>query len=245
MLLQSLAVLVRGELHAAVRVVNEAGCGTLPHDGHVERGKRQLVAEVVGHGPADDAAREQVEHHGQVQPALGGPDVGQVGQPDPVRRPGREVAPEQVRRHREGMRAVRRAAEPALAPGRQAHAAHQARDPLAADPPAMGTQGGMHARAAVAAAAGLVRGADLGRHRAVLDRPRALRPAGPGVVAAAAHAQHLAHDLDGVVGDVIADEGIAHLRPVAWPKMSAAFPKMSRSIRTRSSSRRSRPISAA
>ena len=44
----------------------------------------------------------------------------------------------------------------------------------AADLPAMGAQGGMYARAAIAAAAGLVRGADLGRHRAVLDRPRAL-----------------------------------------------------------------------
>src|SRR4051794_1692634 len=103
----------------------------------------------------------------------------------------------------------------------------------------------MHARAAITAATGLVHGADLGRHHAILDRPRTLRPAGPGVVAAAAHTQHLAHDLDGKVGDAITDEGIAHLRPVAWPKMSAACFRMSRSIRTRSSSRRSRPISAA
>src|SRR4051812_34232907 len=109
----------------------------------------------------------------------------------------------------------------------------------------MAAQGGMHARAAVTPATVLVRGADLGRPRAILDRPRAFRPAGPGVVATPAHAQHLAHDLDRIVGDVLANEGIAHLRPVALPKMSAAFPKMSRSIRTRSSSRRSRPISDA
>ncbi len=109
----------------------------------------------------------------------------------------------------------------------------------------MGAECGMHARAAIATAAGLVRGADFGRHHAVLDRPRALRPAGPAVVAAAAHAQHLANDLDGEVGDVIMDEGIAHPRPVAWPKMSAACFKMLRSIRSRSFSRRSRPISAA
>src|SRR5919199_627644 len=59
-LLQSLAVLMRGELHAAIRVVNEAGRGALTGDGHVEGGERQLVAEVVCHGPADDAAGEQV-----------------------------------------------------------------------------------------------------------------------------------------------------------------------------------------
>ena len=77
-LLQPLAILVRCELHTAVRMVSEPGRGTLTRDGHVERGERQLVAEVAGHGPADHAAGEQVEHHGQVQPALGGPDVGQI-----------------------------------------------------------------------------------------------------------------------------------------------------------------------
>jgi hypothetical protein len=44
--------------------MGEARCGTLTRDGHVERGQRQFVAEMVGHGPADDTAREQVEHHG-------------------------------------------------------------------------------------------------------------------------------------------------------------------------------------
>src|SRR5829696_5780812 len=39
MLLQSLAILVRGELHAAIRVVGEAGRGPLPRDRHVEGGQ--------------------------------------------------------------------------------------------------------------------------------------------------------------------------------------------------------------
>src|SRR5215203_7342427 len=54
-LLQSLAVLVRRELHPAVRVMNEPGRGTPANDRHVESGERQLVAEMVCHGPADDA----------------------------------------------------------------------------------------------------------------------------------------------------------------------------------------------
>ena len=66
------------KLHPAVRMVGEPRRGTLARDGHVERSERELVAEVVGHGPADDAAGEQVEHHGQVQPALSSPDVGQI-----------------------------------------------------------------------------------------------------------------------------------------------------------------------
>src|ERR687885_1491840 len=47
------AVLVRGELRPAVRVVHQAWRGAAARDGHVERGQRELVAAVLGHGPAD------------------------------------------------------------------------------------------------------------------------------------------------------------------------------------------------
>lgn len=80
----------------------------------------------------------------------------------------------------------------------------------------------MHPRAAIPAAAGFVGGPDLAGQGEVLGRAGALGPTGPAVVAAPAHAQHLAHEPDGKVGDVVADEHEAHLRPVAWPKMSAA-----------------------
>ena len=109
----------------------------------------------------------------------------------------------------------------------------------------MSPQFGMHARAAIAAPAGIVTSADCGRELPVGGSPRALGPAEPVVVAAAADLEHLAHELDQEVGDVAADEAIAHLRAAAWPKMSAARFEMSRSIFTRSSSRRSCMISAA
>ena len=94
------------------------------------------MPEVVGHGPAHRAAGVEVEHEGEIEPALRRRDVGQVGQPDPVWRLRREVALEQVGRDREGMPAVRRPTEPAPASRRQAHAAHQPCHPLAADPAA-------------------------------------------------------------------------------------------------------------
>ena len=82
--------------------------------------------------------KEQVQRPGQVQPALGGPDVGAIGQPDPIVRAGREVAPEQVLRYRDtcALLVERRS----RACGGQPNAAHKARDPLAADPPAIGTE---------------------------------------------------------------------------------------------------------
>jgi len=50
-------------------------------DGHVERVDDELVAEVVGHRPADDAAAVAIDDRREIQPALPGADVGDVGGP--------------------------------------------------------------------------------------------------------------------------------------------------------------------
>src|SRR3954465_1118053 len=44
---QSLAVLMRCELNPAVRMVHQTWRGSLTRDGHVERGQREFVTEVV------------------------------------------------------------------------------------------------------------------------------------------------------------------------------------------------------
>ena len=96
------------------------------------------VAEVVGHAPADDLAGGHVLDRGQIQPALPGRNVAEVGQPDRVRPLGGEVPVEQVGRDREVVAAVggtRDAAPPAR--NGQAALAHEPCDPLAADPDAL------------------------------------------------------------------------------------------------------------
>lgn len=106
---------------------------------------------------------------------------------------------------------------------------------------APGAERGMHARTAVAAAAGLVDAADLAEQLAVGGGPAALRPPTPGVVAGRGDLQHLAQDPDGKGLAVFVNEVEPHF---ACPeKMPMAFFKMSRSICTRSSSRRRRRIS--
>jgi hypothetical protein len=52
---------------------------------------------MIGHRPADDPAAVEVHDGSQIEPALIGLYVGDVGEPDPVRRGGREVPPQQVR----------------------------------------------------------------------------------------------------------------------------------------------------
>jgi hypothetical protein len=49
---------------------------TASGDGHVKGPRHQFGAHVLGHGEADNTARSEIEHVGQVEPALGGRDVG-------------------------------------------------------------------------------------------------------------------------------------------------------------------------
>jgi hypothetical protein len=56
---------------------------------------------MILHRPADDPAAVEVQDGGQIEPALIGLDIGDVGEPDPVRRGGKEVSTEQVRSDRE------------------------------------------------------------------------------------------------------------------------------------------------
>lgn len=58
----------------------------------------QLRGHLRFHRPADHPTRVQIQHDGHVQPTLVGPDVGEVGQPLPVRRVGLELALQQIRR---------------------------------------------------------------------------------------------------------------------------------------------------
>ena len=106
---------------------------------------------MILHRPADDLAAVEVQDGGQIEPALIGLDIGDVGEPDPVRRSGGEVAIEQVRSDREIVAAVG-GPYPARPrhDGPDAVTAHQSLDAAAARPTALGLQFGMDARAAIA-----------------------------------------------------------------------------------------------
>src|ERR1700710_3082501 len=108
---------------------------------------------MVLHRPADDPAAVQVHDGCQIEPSLIGLDVGDVGEPDPVRRGGSEVAVEQVRGDRKVVTAVG-----GPHPARPCHdgpdtvMAHQPLNTTAAPPTALSLQLGMDARAAIASA---------------------------------------------------------------------------------------------
>ena len=78
-----------------------------PPDRHDQRVGHQLRGHAAAHRPADDTAREQVDHHGDIEPALGRPDIGEIGHHFWFCRVtancGRELPIEDVGRHRSWM----------------------------------------------------------------------------------------------------------------------------------------------
>jgi hypothetical protein len=62
----------------AWKMMNEPRRRTSSLDGHNERGDGQFGAHVIAHGPADHLTGEQIDDHGQVQPAFAGRDRGEV-----------------------------------------------------------------------------------------------------------------------------------------------------------------------
>jgi hypothetical protein len=60
-------------------------------DRHGQGGHGEFGAHVLAHCPADDLPGEQVEDHGQVEPALAGRDLCDIRQPDLIGLLGREI----------------------------------------------------------------------------------------------------------------------------------------------------------
>ena len=67
-----------------VAVEDQAGERMAGSQGLIERIDDQGSAQMVGQGPADDLARAEVDDHGQIEPAGGGGDEGDVTGPDLV-----------------------------------------------------------------------------------------------------------------------------------------------------------------
>jgi hypothetical protein len=92
------AALAEGEgrvLAAPIRVVNHAGGPTLGQ-GHVEGVEHQVGLEMGGHRPAYDPSAVDVEYDREIEEAGPRRDVGDVGDPELIRRGGREDAAHQI-----------------------------------------------------------------------------------------------------------------------------------------------------
>jgi len=126
-------VFARGVLHAAVRMVDEAGRRVARGDRLVQRRKRQARLQMIVERPTDDLARESVDDDGEIDEPFAEPDESDVGDPELVEAGGRQPARE-VGQDRIGMAALRRGGNERLAAQRQQVVGpHQAKHALGVD----------------------------------------------------------------------------------------------------------------
>src|SRR5262249_50999435 len=77
-------------------MMDQAGSRALSLDCHGERGDGQFGTHMLAHRPTHHLAGEQVEDHRQVEPALAGRDIGDIGQPDLIGAVGDKILFEQI-----------------------------------------------------------------------------------------------------------------------------------------------------
>jgi len=77
--------------------------GSAHRDRHVDRRKHELRAQMVFHRPADDFAREDIQHDRQVQKPAPSGDIRRIGHPQSVGSIGVEAPLDQIR-HLRGLR---------------------------------------------------------------------------------------------------------------------------------------------
>lgn len=141
--------LTAGVFAAAVRMRYASRPEPSTAGGHLQGVHDQIRAVVVSHRVADDLAGGQVQPAGEVEPALGCRQRGDV--PDQFRAGhlGVEVAADQVRGRPRLLVRPRQRTALAAADALDAVLAHQAGDPLTVDAPSQTPQFGMDARDAI------------------------------------------------------------------------------------------------
>src|SRR5215212_8286380 len=208
---------VESALAAVVGVADQAGWWLSLADGHLQGVQDQFSAQVVGHRPANDPTRERVQDHGEVQPALVGALLGNVGDPELIGTGRCEPALDEIWCRRRGGIAPGQPTTPPTVDALQAVLAHDAGDAFAADMDAQAqAQLGVDAWGAVGATAAVMDLADLFAEQRIRPRPVGWWAAGPGVVARARHTEHAGELGDRVVGFLRIDQPVAaHRRSVS------------------------------
>ena len=180
-LAQQLLIVVGTVLRPAIRVMNAAWWWPSDRDGHVQSPQSQILLHAVADRPAHHAPREKVNDHGQIDPTLPRPDIGDVARPLLVRPARGKVLLQEIRRDVEGVVAVGGALELPAADDLDAVLAHQSAHTALADADAQLIQLLGHARPAVAAQAQPVLIADMGEKHHVTPLAMRRGPVLPGM----------------------------------------------------------------
>jgi hypothetical protein len=160
-------------------VEQEAWARLSLHECQGEGFVRQLLIEGGSHSPADDAPGVEIEHNGQMQPALPGADRRDIRDPALIGRRSGEVAPQSIRRGRQLGPSRCDPAEASLGAGDDSLTPHEPRDAMPARLDPLGLEFLVDARRPIGSTAGEVSRANVNEQGLIalgLTRGWATRP---------------------------------------------------------------------
>jgi hypothetical protein len=147
-----------------------------------ERCRGQLLSQAALHSLGNDPARVKIQHHRQIEPALSGPDVGNVARPHPVGVRHRKLTIERVRHNRIRMRRICGGPPRLDRLGADRIRPHETGDTVLTDPLAMGLECRVNPGTAVGAPRLCMDHPNLDKQLSILCRASTLRPRHPGIV---------------------------------------------------------------
>ena len=200
-------------LAPAVRVMDQARARVSGSQSSPQRLHHQLRPHVVSGCPAHNAATEQVEDDGEIQPPGRGPDVGDVRGPQLVGPRRVEILLDQVWRNGLAMVRVRGSSKTSSTGSSESQAGHQSRDTVATKLQTSLLELGVDARAPVGPSALAMDCRDLDPEALVVLRSLRRLPARPCVVATGRYLEHPAQHRDWETGLLLVDEPEPHEFP--------------------------------
>lgn len=210
--------MLAGVLAAAVGVGQETFSGSASAQCHVEGVDDQAAGHGFIHGPADDLSAEQILDDGEIQPSVGGGDVGDICRPGGVGPVGFETSGQKVFGNRHSVSGVGGAYEATRGFRLDSVRFHESSHGVDRAGLSASVERGGYARAAVAALDFLVDTADRGE-QIVASLPGGAGDASdavePGVVARLRDLQGGAGPGDGAVSAVFLKETVAQLGGLA------------------------------
>ena len=204
---------------------------------------RALPHQSIPQRPADHGTRVEVEDHRQIEPALRGPDIGDVPGPHLVGGRDRELAIARLRRDGHPMMRLRRGAPLLHGLGPNPFSPHAPCETLFADAVPLLEQGVPDAGTTVGLAGLAMDHPDLCDEHTVGGLTRTLRSPPPGIVARGGDRKRPAHEPNGIATVVSLHRAVSHGDSLA--KHAAARVTQSRAWVTRAHSRFTRVSASA
>src|SRR6185436_10541038 len=243
---QQFAVIGSDILRSAIAMVQQPCRRPAALQGHPQSTQAQLGVQGFAHGPTHHHATTEVNQHRQIQPTLGGPNVGYIATPRAICASNLLHAKsplQQVIRHHLTMFGVGRRWSPAQSSARpQPRFTHQPSNPLPTATPATFPYFPMNARATIGGSTVLINGRNQRpQHRIFPSSGTRYAPLSR-IETGARYLQYPTHRSQRKLFAITANAGVPH--DFSFAKYAAAFFKKSRSSVTRANSRRNRRSSS-